>query len=326
MQIGPSCYQPAPARQISVEGLWFPYQNNLLIARQQEVYAGSPEDLVETEYGDTATGRRLFTMPPMDQSSWIELDIRPVGTIFNNPVEWGEPTVPNVSTGVKWTPARARITWTEQGGSMQSIDVDIGAGTNFAVPPTNQVWVDLLVPDPDGLEQVIIPPTIPFENLSQVKYFTTVSCKATCVSSPGANRACLTRLLYLGNDALPFGVRSQVTTVPRGTKSVEVFVGQSGAGGPGSDDSISPDALLLRWEPISALGRPPSNTFPSALPDLFLDVFPSARFQLRGTSSDRPQWQTGRVVYPGSLYDAIRSRLRIEQDKIILTFKFTLDV
>jgi hypothetical protein len=151
----------------------------------------------------------------------------------------------------------------------------------------------------------------------------------TCVSSPAANRACLTRLLYLGPDALgpngSVGVRSQDVLVPRGTKYVEVFVGQSGTGGPGTDPVVTPPELLLRWETV--LFRPPPASpvnFPVPLPDLFLDVFPSARFQLRGESA-AAQWQTGRVVYPG-LYNAIRARLENFEKRAILTFKFTLDV
>jgi hypothetical protein len=214
---------------------------------------------------------------------------------------------------------------------LQSIDVDIGAGVNFAVPPTNQVWVDLLVPNPDpaSIDLVHIPPTIPRDALRSVEYITTVSCKVTCVSSPAANRACLTRLLYLGPDALgpngSVGVRSQDVLVPRGTKYVEVFVGQSGTGGPGTDPVVTPPELLLRWETV--LFRPPPASpvnFPVPLPDLFLDVFPSARFQLRGESA-AAQWQTGRVVYPG-LYNAIRARLENFEKRAILTFKFTLDV
>jgi len=329
MQIGPSCYQPAPGREISVRGLWYPYQNDLIVARQQEVFAGNPEDVVVSEEGSIASGRRLFTMPPMDSSSWMEIDIRPQGTIFNNEVQFGPATVANVSTGVKWTPARARITWTEQGGAQQSVDVDIGAGTNFVVPPTNQVWVDLLVPNPATLENVVVPSTIPPDVLARVEYITTVSCKVTCVSSPGGNRACLTRLIYLGPDGLrPSGAaptRSQYVLAPRGTKTVDVFIGQSGPGGPGGDPVPLIGDILLRWETLAALGRINQPSGASPLPDLFLDVFPSARFQQRGDSSV-PQWQTGPVAYPGSAYSNIRAHLQDFSKTFILTFKFTLDI
>jgi len=330
MQIGPSCYQPAPGREISVRGLWYPYQNDLIVARQQEVFAGNPDEFVESEDGPTSSGRRLFTMPPLDESSWMEVDIRPQGTIFNNEVEFGPPTSANVSTGVKWTPARARITWTEQGGAQQSVDVDIGAGTNFVVPPTNQVWVDLLVPNPDTLENVPVPSTIPPDVLAMVEYITTVSCKVTCVSSPGGNRACLTRLIYLGQDALrpsgPSPTRAQFVMAPRGCKEVSVFIGQSGPGGPAGDPTPSIGDILFRWETLAALGRINQPSGASALPDLFLDVFPSARFQQSGDSA-APQWTTGPIAYPGSLYSNIRALLRdSDADRFILTFKFTLDL
>jgi hypothetical protein len=336
MQIGPSCYQPAPARSISVSGLWYPYQNDLIVATQQEVYSSGsqPDEPVRSEYGDTSTGRRLFTMPPLDASHWMEVDLRPQGTIFNNEGQFGPPTAQNVSTGVKWTPARARITWTEQGGVENFVDVDIGAGTNFVVPPTNQVWVDLLVPNPDTLESVPVPPTIPPEILRNIEYITTVSCKVTCVKSPGANRACLTRLIYLGTDALRldgnssalFPTRNQAIVAPRGTKAVALTVGQSGGGGPGGDAIPSTGDLLYRWEALAALGRFPSPTFNSdGLPDLALDIFPSARFEARGTSAPGLVWQVT-SLYPGALYSNLRVQLRNGEKRFIVTAKFTLDL
>lgn len=333
MQVGPACYAPAPARVVSGQAMWFPLQNDLVVAKQPESYVSQAD--VPVPNFDTENGRRLFTMDPIKQATWMVVDVRPVGTLYFT--AGYAPSVGDVSAGWKWTPARARIQWIEAGGIMQSVDVDIGAGVSFAVPPTNQVWVDLLVANEnrESLDRVAIPET-GFERAQWegIRYGTSVSCKVTCVASPAITRACLTRFFWLGPTREPDGLaKTQDLTIPNGTRSVEFFTGQQGSAGPVSDPVLEPRDIIFRWEslPINpttlASGASTQPVFPVPLTDLTIDLFPSGRFALEGLNTvDDTKFRTGEVAYPGAVYNLLRAQLANTEKRGFITAKFNLDI
>lgn len=198
--VAPACYSPAPAREISVVGSFFPLQNDLDVARQAQS-TSNPDQVPTTVQGDDTTGRRLFTMDTMSESTYMLMDIRPIGQLVRL-ADDPAPTIAEVNGSFQgYTFAKARITWQEEGSATRSIDIDIGSGICFSVPPTFQVSADLLIPSSrnlDFLNGLGKPDNYP--EFGQVLFYTTVACKATCVMSPSRTIPCLTRQVFLQED------------------------------------------------------------------------------------------------------------------------------
>ena len=196
----PACYSPAPAREISVVGSYYPLQNDLDVARQAQS-TSNPDQVPTTTTGNETTGRRLFTMDVMNEASYMLVDIRPIGQIVR-PAEQAAPTIAEVNgTFQGYTFAKARVTWQEEGSGTRSMDVDIGSGICFSTPPSFQVSADLLIPSDrnrEFLDGLGSPANYP--DFDQLRFYTTVACKVTCVSSPSNTRPCLTRQVFLQQD------------------------------------------------------------------------------------------------------------------------------
>jgi len=201
--VSPSCYSPAPAREISVVGTFFPLQNDLVVARQAES-TSNPDQVPTTAQGEDTTGRRLFSMDPMSEATYMLVDIRPIGQLVRQP-EQGPPTIAEVNGSFQgFTFAKARITWQEEGSATRSIDIDIGSGICFSLPPSFMVAADLLIPSDRNLEFLDgIGKPANYPSFGDLLFYTTVGCKVTCVSSPSGVRPCLTRQVYLASDGAP---------------------------------------------------------------------------------------------------------------------------
>lgn len=219
MQLGPACYSVGGSRSLSVSGRFNPWQNNLVMARQQAVLDAQPDRRVQT---DMEGGRRLFTMEPLAQTYWMNVDVFPEGSLLflaGDPV----PTESQIAGGVKYTVAQLRVTWTEAPSRQRTLDVDIGAGVSLTFPPTNQLSMDLLVPNPefqqtrpDQDNKTSVRP--PFDSTA-FNFASTITAKATCVYSPGVTRARLTRRIYL--DGITGGTRdAREIELPRGARTV----------------------------------------------------------------------------------------------------------
>lgn len=198
-------------------GSFFPLQNDLDVARQAQS-TSNPDQVPTTTSGNETSGRRLFTMDSMSEAQYMTLDIRPIGQIVRL-AEDPAPTIAEVNgTFQGFTFAKARVTWQEEGSATRSIDVDIGSGLVFTVPPTFQVSADLLIPSSRNLD-FLNGPGKPesFPEFGQLLFYTTVACKVTCVSSPSSNGPCLTRQVYLSN-ANGEPNRQYIATPPYGTR------------------------------------------------------------------------------------------------------------
>lgn len=278
MLVGPACYSPAPARQISVNGILNPFQNRKIIARQAK--RNTPQSSATIFDPDDSTGDRLYTMDPLTDQTYLVLDIRPVGTVLFSD---GEPIPPTntVNGGFRYTFATARVTWIEAGGAVQCVDVDIGAGTVFTVPPTNIVDVDLLIPDPQGIDQIPVPEGFDRDQ----RFATTVSCKATCVRSPTPTQPTTQSCVYVQGDE-DFGAVGQQIPIPRGADSVQIFSAPAVGHGLPVDEPENT---------IASFGVEPVPLAPgAAIPPPF-DTWPT---QQVGFSEDAQTRQTQRVQIP----------------------------
>ncbi len=233
MQVGPSCYQLAPSRSISVTGPLFPWQNEFQVAMQEQVNSPAISQVVRS---GPEVGERLFTMAPLSETSWIELDIRPRGTRFF--AADGESTVDEIASVDPirniWTPVKARATYQALGGEMRQFDFDVGVGVTIQVPPTNKVDVDLLVPKEEGIDELIntgAAPAVQAAALRLLRFATTVSCKATCVQygNPVA-RPRYTQLYYL-DGSVSAGSTGAQAKLQHDTGAVQILASPF-AGGP----------------------------------------------------------------------------------------------
>lgn len=237
MQIGPGCYEVCPAREISVNGPLFPWQNEYEVAKQEEV--NSPATAQPVRSGPNV-GRRLFTMDPMRELSWWEVDIRPKATVvFGNigPGPVTPVTVDDVASANPilkgWTPVKVKVTYQETSGEVRSFIADVGTGVTISVPPTNKIDVDILVPREDGIQEIIdsgSAPPVQAEILRQLFFATTVSCKATCVTSPGLSRPRLTNLYFLDGSSVA-GTAGFQTKLQAYASRVQIYAAPF-AGGP----------------------------------------------------------------------------------------------
>lgn len=226
MQIGPACYNIAPSRAITVTGPFLPWQRRYVVAKEEQV--NSP-GIAQPVVSGQEIGLRLFTMEPLSELTFLELDIMPIGTILYNASD-PVPTVNAVQSAPfplrDWTPAKARATWRVPGGdTTRSFDFDIGNGVVITTPPTNKVDVDLLVPSEQGLFDVPIPDGfVPLRDAG-TRFATQVKCKATCVRSPAFSRPRFTQLVYLPGDAVAGSVGASVNLMPYATR-VRVLAGE----------------------------------------------------------------------------------------------------
>lgn len=226
MQIGPSCYNVAPQRTITVTGPFLPWQRRFVVAKQEQVNSPGIAQLV---ISGQEVGERLFTMEPLKELTFLELDIKPVGTVLYN----AEEPVPTVNTvqGAPfplrdWTPVKARATWYLPGGQVtRSFDFDIGNGVVITTPPTNKVDIDILVPSEEGLDLIPIPDDFVPLRTAGTRFATQVQCKATCVRSPAISRPRFTQLVYLPGDVPAGSVGASVNLMPYASR-VRVLAGE----------------------------------------------------------------------------------------------------
>lgn len=229
MQIGPGCFTVAPARAIAVTGPAFPWKRDYVTKKQELVNSPGINNPVRS---DELVGRRLFTMEPLNSSSWMELDIVPLGTIFYQegdpvPTEDDIASAPDVLK--RWTPAKARVTYYLAGGAIRQCDFDIGAGVTVAIPPTNKVDIDLLVwsdagPTPQELIDSFFAPDTA-GGLVNTRFATKVSAKCTCINyASELPPPKFTQLAYLDSTpGPPSGVGAQIP-LQSGASSVQLKV------------------------------------------------------------------------------------------------------
>lgn len=338
MQIGPACYSIAPASKVSVQGRFQPFQNNLVVARQEN---NNPPAQFEEVVSNPGTGRRLFTMEPLKEATYMVLDIRPTGTVVYNTANQETVTISDIAgSGSRWTPAKARITWQEAGGATQTVDVDINSGIFFSVPPTNQVDVDLLVPDEDGLTEALnsgaLPAPafwIPARNpgVEGLRFGTSVTCKATCVSSPSGKRACITRRVFLNDDSVnqsnvgTYPVEEQIVRVPRGALSVQGRAGLVNSDFSAFGTRASYDGYRLSF--YNSLFTPMGNATQSQQltgPDGLYFLYPRPRVDSGTDGLGAVPVETS-VERIASGYDSVIASTR-DETACILDLVFCLDV
>jgi hypothetical protein len=91
-------------------------------------------------------GGPLLKIAPIRSVEWYHV------TIWANEIVQlltaGTPTFGEVMAAPQNSMLRARIRWHARQGYERAIDVDIGTGVDLWVPPTPQIEVDLLVPNP----------------------------------------------------------------------------------------------------------------------------------------------------------------------------------
>ncbi len=298
MQIGPGCFTVAPARAIAVTGPAFPWKREYVTKKQELDVSPS---IVSTARSDEFVGRRLFTMEPINSSSWFQLDIVPLGTIFfedGDPIPTEDQIASAASVLKNWTPAKARITYYLAGGSIRQCDVDIGAGVSVAVPPTNKVDVDILVwsdagPTPAEMVAADFAPDTAAA-LVNTRFATKVSCKATCVQYADAiPRIKCSQLVYLDSTpGVASGVGAQINIPPAAT-SVQLHVSNL-LGVP-----IVPDQVRAQFRAEDA--TVPQNILPPMTPVLVgwpaedIEIVPNT---VGGESANVP--------IPGAFYNVVR--------------------
>lgn len=229
MQIGPGCFTVAPARAIAVTGPAFPWKRDYVTKKQELVLSPGINNPVRS---DQIVGQRLFTMEPLNASSWFQLDIVPLGTIFyqdGDPVPTEDDIAGAPSVLKRWTPAKVRITYYLAGGAIRQCDIDVGSGVSVAVPPTNKVDVDVLVwsdagPTPQELVDSFFAPAAAGA-LVNTRFATKISCKATCVTYADAvPRIQCSQLVYLDSTpGPPSGIGAQVI-IPSAATNVQLKV------------------------------------------------------------------------------------------------------
>ncbi len=266
--IYPACYSPSPARRVSVDAIYEPYQWRSIVAVQQGV--DDPQTVpVRTALGLLAVGGwRLFTMDPISTATWMQIDVRPLATLVYSGSERPEPPSEGEIAGGRqgYTPARARVGWYEAGSVLHSIDLDIGAGLNIALPPTHQVEMDLLVPNPEGTDAIPVPDDYaPIRGT--LRFGTTVRAKATCIAAPATGRgreATISQLVYV--DGTPALLAGQQIPVPRGARYLQGYVGAA------AGNTVAPTVsdTLIRF--VQEWGATPPGQIPGPPVSLMPDI------------------------------------------------------
>lgn len=299
--IRPPCYSVDGARTITVFGLnwpWMPKEgydvtNQHAIDRNADLPVENARPLVGPRL--FSGGESLFEMEPLQDVRWMEVDLRPVGSIPATVEQYenGEIKTGDVSAGIQWTPFKARITWQEESGCEISEVVDIGQGRVFSVPPTNKVSVHILTPrlvrEDDGsigaatILNAAAPPGIVARSTFVASQ---IHCKVTCVQDPSGLHAKFSQAFYLCR-ATDFDTAQFV--IPRGTQRMQLRYSNGITGGPIPADAFTAD-LAPEFE------RFPQGTRPGPLP---LPI-PRIPVPAGGVSPDEM------FLYPPSMASAVR--------------------
>lgn len=312
MQIGPACYTVAPAQTISVDGRFFPYANNWILAQQQNANPPAFAETIITEL----QGKPMFRMEPLSSASFMIVDIRPWATQWTGSTG-AIITVDDVAgQSVRWTPAKARVTWYEAGGVVQTVDVDINAGISFTVPPTNRVDVDLLRPDVRDLASIPVPA---FWKEFEARFATTVRCKVTCTSSPTINEACITRRVFVNNFDPLVGdlVANQLVRIPRGAKVLNARLSRvPGPGGTGTAPYVTGNIRISFFNTLLSLGGPAGlESFPITFPvDVFRYALPSPEVNFRVPPLGLQSFETTRARIPADVDTVLVEAVDVEDE------------
>mgnify|MGYP006969344263 CR=1 FL=1 len=207
--IRPACYDPAPMQEISIEGRFNPWQNDGIVVAQEDSNGPAVIESSASVLG-AGTGKRLFTMDPVDSATWMQVDISVVGSILYRTGE-PTPTVDQINGSViKATPAKILVSLDLAGGTVESFVASVGPGASFAVPPTHRVTIDAVVPNPETDTPELVPVPGDFDR-NEFRFASTLRAKATCVGSPSGGGATLQECFYLEGSLAPVpGTESQI--------------------------------------------------------------------------------------------------------------------
>lgn len=277
--IGAACYACAPARATSVNGIYNPYQNDFIVVKQARPL-GTPE--TNTSLASVFQGYRALVTEPTSQIWRRQLDIRPAGTILYAS-GLPDPNENEIVAGVKYCPTRVRVEWNEPPFT-HTVDITVGPGITFTLPPSGQVYVDWLVPNPATNDVPIHPANF---DPNATRFAAALICKASIVSSSAPVRPTVTQTVFVtGVDAAQSGHQ---LFVPRGARTLQVFSSEANGNVavPAATDTVV--TFTQEYIPLAynVAVPPPFDTFPTEqLP--FVDPF-----------------TTGRVVVPPG-YSAVR--------------------
>lgn len=91
-------------------------------------------------------GGPLLKIAPVRSVEWYHVTVW--ATEIVQLLTAGTPTEGEVLAAPQNSMLRARVRWSQRQGYERAVDVDIGTGVDIWVPPTNQIEVELLVPNP----------------------------------------------------------------------------------------------------------------------------------------------------------------------------------
>lgn len=266
--IGPACHTCGPARETSISGIFNPWQIDFVPAMQSSP-GGTP--LTNSSEASEFQGYQAFAMDPLRSMYRMQLDIRPMASILY-PAGAAAPSASQIAGGVRYCPTRMRIKWNERGGAVQEIDVSIGAGISFGVPPTNYVQAFWLIPNPRTNNDVIVPTNF---DRNATKFATTASAIAVVADSPSPTRATLTQMVFVTTDQ---GVVGHQVLLPRGARSLQIFSSPAFGNVP---VPAAPDVEAFFVQeytrlPFGVAPAPPEDTFPTQVIP-FADPFETPR-------------------------------------------------
>jgi hypothetical protein len=98
-------------------------------------------------------GNAFLSLSPVRSAEWFHVTIW--ATEIINRVGEEVPSQGSVLGAPQTSMLRARVRWSERMGYERSVDVDIGMGVDLWVPPTPQIEVMLLVPNPASVPQPV---------------------------------------------------------------------------------------------------------------------------------------------------------------------------
>jgi hypothetical protein len=114
---------------------------------------------VDYQNGEARLGKNLnqgnafLSLSPVRSPEWFHVTIW--ATEIINRVGEEVPSQGSVLGAPQTSMLRARVRWSERMGYERSVDVDIGMGVDLWVPPTPQIEVMLLVPNPASVPQPV---------------------------------------------------------------------------------------------------------------------------------------------------------------------------
>jgi len=271
VQVYPACYSVQGARTIEVFGAyfpWAPWDEGYEVTNRAGITSGqkfirNARELVGDRLNNS--GECLFDMEPMSDVNWMEVDLRPVGSIPATVEEYERGILTSdVSAGLAWCPFKARVSWQEESGCIKHAIVDIGTGRLFSVPPTNKVSVELLTPklarDADGNVVPAITRNARGNPAARNQFIASqVTCKVTCVPAPSDLRAEVSQAFHLCQQGeIP---QSAQFVLPEGIQAARVRYSD-----PATNRPLTPDQLTAsiapEFERMDAGGRPLPNPWP----------------------------------------------------------------